>query len=267
MRISICLFLGLIACPFFILGCVTEYNLATREEEFIYYSTEKEVKLGESIAKQIEEENEFVDDPLIEHRVEEIGKKIASVCDRQDIDYHFYVLEEDEEANAFSLPGGFVYINKSLIDKISTDDELAAVLAHEIGHIVARHSVKKLQAVMGYSFLRILIAVAPVKGSGSAAKGADLAFAEILSGYSREDEMLADQLAARYIKKAGYDPYAMLSLLEKLQEINRRRPLRPLSYYKTHPYVPDRIRVVKQELGEEITFDDYINVEQLPHGQ
>ena len=120
---------------------------------------------------------------------------------------------------------------------------------------------------MGYSFLRVLIAVAPVEGSGSATRGADLAFAEILTGYAREDEMLADQLATRYIKRAGYDPYAMLSVLEKLQDINRKRPLQPISYYKTHPYVPDRIRVVKQELGEPITFDDYINIQDLPHGQ
>ena len=247
-------------------GCVTEYNLATREEEFIYYSTEREVKLGKSIARQIEEEYDFIDDPLIQDRVEKIGEKIVGVCDRQEINYHFYVLDEEEE-NAYALPGGFVYIHKGLLDKISTDDELAAILAHEVGHIVARHSVKKLQAVMGYSFLRVLIAVAPVKGSGSAVRGADLAFTEILAGYSREDEMLADQLAARYTERAGYDPHAMLSVLEKLQEINRKRPLQPIAYYKTHPYVPDRIRVVKQELGEPITFDDYINIEDLPHGQ
>ena len=266
MKKDFSLFLGLVFFTIWICGCSTEYNLVTQEEEFIYYSTEREVKLGESIAKQIQEEYDFIEDPLIQNRVEEIGKKIVAVCDRKDVNYHFYVLDEEED-NAFSLPGGFIYIDKELIDKISSDDELAAILAHEIGHVVARHSVKKLQAVMGYSFLRVLIAVAPVEGSGSATRGADLAFAEILTGYAREDEMLADQLATRYIKRAGYDPYAMLSVLEKLQDINRKRPLQPISYYKTHPYVPDRIRVVKQELGEPITFDDYINIQDLPHGQ
>ena len=73
---------------------------------------------------------------------------------------------------------------------------------------------------------------------------------------------MSDQLAARYTKLAGYNPRGILDFLEKLQEINRRKPLRPKSYFKTHPYVPDRIRVVKQELGEKIGFEDYINIEE-----
>ncbi len=267
MRDNILTSLGMVLIfLFFMGGCATEYNLATQQEEMFYYSTDREVRMGESIARQIEEEFEFVDDPLVQHRVKEIGKKIVLVCDRKDIDYHFFVLDE-EEPNAFALPGGFIYVNQGLLEKISSDDEIAAVLAHEVGHIVARHSIKKLQALMGYSILRILIAQVPAKGSGSAVRGADMAFAHILSGYSREDELLADQLGVRYVALAGYEPQGMISLLEKLREINRKRPQQPLSYIKTHPYVPDRIRVVKQELGEEISFEDYINIEQQPYGQ
>ncbi len=243
-------------------GCSTEYNIVTGKEETFYYSTDKEVQMGQAIAKEVEKEYKPANDPLIQKRVEDIGKKIAAVCDRKDIDYHFMVLEE-EEVNAVSLPGGFVYVFKGLIDKIDTDDELAGVLAHEVGHIVARHSIKKLQALQGYSILRILVAVTPA--SGAVGSAADAAFTELLLGYGREDELLADQLGTRYTKLAGYDPHGMIKFLEKLQEINRRKPLQPKSYFKTHPYVPDRIRVVKQELGEKIGFDDYINIEQTPH--
>lgn len=246
----------------FLSGCSTEYNIVTGKEEVFYYSTDKEVQMGQAIARQVEKEYKMVDDPLIQKRAEDIGKKIVEVCDRKDIDYHFMVLD-DEEVNAVSLPGGFVYINKGLIDKIDNDDELAGVLGHEVGHIVARHSIKKLQALQGYSILRILVAAAP--GSGEVGSAADVAFTELLLGYSREDELLADQLGTRYIKLAGYDPHGMIKFLEKLQEINRRKPLRPRSYFKTHPYVLDRIRVVKQELGEAIDFKDYINIEQTPH--
>lgn len=246
----------------FLSGCSTEYNIVTGEEEKFYYSTDKEVQMGQAIAQQVEKEYKPADDPLIQKRVEDIGKKIASVCDRKEIDYHFKVLDDDE-VNAFSLPGGFVYVNKGLIEKTANDNELAGVLAHEVGHIVARHSIKKLQALQGYSILRILVAAAP--GSGEMGNAADVAFTELLLGYAREDELLADQLGARYLKLAGYDPHGMLDFLEKLQEINRRKPLRPRSYFKTHPYVPDRIRVVKQELGETIGFKDYINIEQAPH--
>lgn len=245
-----------------ICGCSTEYNIATGKEDIFYYSTDKEVQMGQAIKRQIEEKYKMVDDPLIQKRVEDIGRKIASVSDRKEIDYHFYVLE-DEEVNAVSLPGGFVYVNKGLVDKVATDDELAGVLGHEVGHIVARHSIKKLQALQGYSILRILIAVAPQ--SGQAGNAADAAFSELLLGYAREDELLADQLGTRYAKLAGYDPHHMITFLERLQSDNRRKPLRPKSYFKTHPYVPDRIRVVKQELGEKIDFSDYINIEQTPH--
>ena len=244
-------------------GCSTEYNIVTGKQESFYYSTDKEVQMGFAISKQVEKEYKMVEDPLIQKRVVDIGKKIVAVSDRKDIDYHFMVLDEDD-VNAVSLPGGYVYVNKGLVEKVDNDDELAGVLAHEVGHIVARHSIKKLQALQGYSILRILVAAAPSSG-GEVGAASDAAFTELLLGYGREDELLADQLGARYSKLAGYDPSAMITFLKKLQEINRRMPLQPKSYFKTHPYVPDRIRVVKQELGQEVDFDDYINIEQNVH--
>jgi MAF protein len=246
----------------FISGCSTEYNIVTGEEEMYYYSTDKEVAMGAAIDKQVREEYKAAEDPLMQKRVEDIGKKIASVCDRKEITYHFAVLQDDE-VNAVSLPGGYVYVNSGLIEKVSSDDELAGVIAHEVGHIVARHSIKKLQAYQMYSILRLLTVATPQTAQAGAA--ADLAFEELLLGYGREDELLADQLGARYSKLAGYDPQGMISFLNKLQEVNRRQPLRPRSYYKTHPYIPDRIRVVKQELGQGMDFDDYINIQQETH--
>lgn len=248
----------------FFSGCTTEYNIATGEEDSIYYgySTDREVQIGKNIARQVEAEYKFSEDPLIEERVENVGKKIAAACDRKEIDYHFKVIE-DEELNAFALPGGYVYVNRGLVDKVKNDDELAGVLAHEVAHVVARHSIKKMQASTGYSLLRVLVAQVP--GAGEAGAAADEAFTQIMLGYSREDEFLADQLGARYAKKAGYDPYGMMSFLKKMDETNKRKPLKPPVYYRSHPYIPDRIRVVKQELGEKINFSDYINIEYTPH--
>ncbi|MHB8154467.1 MAG: Maf family nucleotide pyrophosphatase [Candidatus Omnitrophota bacterium] len=243
-------------------GCSTEYNLVTKQEEKYYYSTDKEVQIGQSVNRQVQKEYKFAGDPLQQKRLEDIGKKIALVSDRKEIDYHFQVLDDDQ-INAVSLPGGYVYVNSGLIDKVSSDDELACILAHEVGHIVARHSIKKLQAMQGYSILRVLVAVAP--GTAEVGNAADIAFTQFLLGYSREDELLADQLGARYAKLAGYDPHGMISFLIKLQDINRRMPLTEKNYFKTHPYTADRIRVVKQELNEDIDFSDYINIEQKPH--
>jgi len=246
----------------FFSGCMTEYNLVTKEEEVYMYSTDKEVQMGRSIAAQVEAEYKPVEDPLVQKRVEDIGKKIAAVCDRKEIDYHFLVLDEND-VNAVSLPGGYVYIFKGLIDKVSSDDELAGVIGHEVGHIVARHSIKRLQGSMGYSLLRVLIAQA--SSDARVGNAADLAFTDLMMGYSREDELLADQLGARYGKLAGYDPQGMITFLKKLQAINKKRPEQPYSYFKTHPYTPDRIRVVRQELGGKMNFNEYINIEQKPH--
>ncbi|MCX5711548.1 MAG: M48 family metallopeptidase [Candidatus Omnitrophica bacterium] len=246
------------------LGCSTEYNLATKQEEsyFYNYTTDKEIAMGQAVAQEVEKQLKLDDDPLVQHRVEMIGRKIAAVCDRKDVDYTFKVIDDDE-VNAFSLPGGWVYVNKGLVDRVANDDELAGVLGHEVGHIVARHSIKKLQAEQAFSILRLLGMAAPQAGDAAAA--ADLAYVQIMMGYSREDELLADQLGTRYAKLAGYNPRAMLDFLIKLQNIDRHRPLQARSYFKTHPYVPDRIRVVKQELGEGMGFNDYINIQQLPH--
>ncbi|MDD5254690.1 MAG: Maf family nucleotide pyrophosphatase, partial [Candidatus Omnitrophica bacterium] len=251
-------------CCIYAAGCSTEYNIVTHEQETYYYSTDREVQLGRNIARAIDKEYKMVEDPLVQHRVEEIGKRIVAVCDRKDISYTFKVLDE-EDVNAVSLRGGYVYVFKGLIDKVENDDELAGVLAHEVSHIVARHSIKKLQAMQGYNILRILVSQAPVAGAGEVGAAADAAFTELLLGYSREDELLSDQLGARYAKAAGYNPRGMLDFLTTLQEVNKRKPLRPKSYFKTHPYVPDRVRVVKQELGENISYTDYINIEQEPH--
>jgi len=240
-------------------GCSHEFNIVTGKEEAYYYSTDQEAKMGASVAKQVEKEYAPVGDPLVQKRVSDIGKKIAAVADRKDIEYRFKALDEDE-INAVSLPGGYVYVFKGLLDAVSSDDELAAVLAHEVGHIVARHSIKKMQATMGYTLARLLMI--PVPQSAEAATAADAAFVEFLLGYGREDELLADTLGARYAKAAGYDPHGMITFLEKLEDHNRRKPLRPRNYLKTHPYVPDRIRVVKQEIGEPISFSDFINTEQ-----
>lgn len=252
---------------FAISGCATEYNLVTKEEETYIYSTDKEVAMGQSIDKQITKEYKPVEDLLMQDRVESIGKKIAAVCDRKDIDYHFRVIDE-EDVNAVSLPGGYVYIFKGLIDKVDNDDELAGVISHEVGHIVARHSIKKLQGSQAYSIFRLLAGVAGsqgAQGAGEVGAAADAAYIQLMLGFSREDELLADQLGTRYAKLAGYNPQGMITFLRKLDKEKKRKGPQPIAYYKTHPYVPDRIRVVKQELGQNMDFNDYINIEQKTH--
>lgn len=241
-------------------GCVTqEYNTATGKEDIMLVSTEKEISMGRNIAEGIEKNPEIKldPDPLMTERVREVGRKIAAVSDRQEVNYTFRVIDKDE-VNAFALPGGYIFIFKGLVEKVDSDDELASVIAHEVAHVVARHSVKRLQGGLGYTILQLLM-IASGSASSRDIGNIDNAFGQLIMSYSREDEALADRIAVKYLKRAGFDPMAMLSFLKKLQEVSKEEPIRPYRRYRSHPYIADRIRMVKQELTGEIDFSDYMN--------
>lgn len=239
-------------------GC-SEYNLATGKQEVILYSSDREVRIGRNVSRSVEEQFEISEDLMLRDRVYEIGQKVAAVCDRKDINYYFEVIKEPKEedlVNAFSLPGGYIYVFEELAE-VASDDELACVLGHEVGHIAARHGIKRLQAALGYTLLRLATLQTDAAQLGA---GPDIAFNEILLAYSRQDEFLADKLGIDYAKEAGYDPAAMISFLNKIKEIEKDRPAQKLpTYSRSHPYIADRIRKINQSLYGQIEFIDYYN--------
>jgi predicted Zn-dependent protease len=242
-------------------GCMaTSYNVATEQQETLFISTEREIALGASVAKRVEEEFPVVRDPELLQRLDRVSARIAAVADRKDLSYRFSIVEmpEQDEPNAFALPGGPVYATRALFELAKSDDELAAVLAHEVGHVVAKHTVKRLQGVIGLQLLQILAA-----GTGAADarthRGMDLAFASLMLEYSQTDELQADRLSAKYLRLAGYDPKAAVTFMERLRDYTFKQPMRRHSYFRSHPYFSDRIRLLRQESQGTITFDDYIN--------
>lgn len=239
-----------------LVGCATEYNIVTQEQDIIFFDTEKEINIGRNASNQIEQRFKLVASPLLISRINRLGERIVEVCDRKSLTYRFSIIDEDS-INAFALPGGFIYVNRGLIDFVQDDNELAGVLAHEVAHVVAKHSIKRLQAVLGLNLLRIASAVG---GGAKAVAGTDLAAISVLTAYSREDEVLADRIAARYMREAGFNPIALVSFLERLKDKKRNEPLRRAGFYaRTHPYISERISIIKQEIGEELNFEDYIN--------
>ena len=161
--------------------------------------------------------------------------------------------------NAMALPGGYVYIFKGLWEKIEKDDaQIAAVLAHEVGHIAARHSIKRVQASLGVNVLSVLIAVTP--GSDLYSKNKAMAgIGELILSYSREDELQADFLATQYMYKSGYNLSAIIDVLQILQDEQRKQPMRT-TIVQTHPYISERKKLVRQQIGRgSIGFNDYIN--------
>ena len=238
-------------------SCITsEYNVTSHTQDIYFYSTEREVALGQNIARQVPKEFEISQNPLYIERVRTIGAKIAAVCDRKELNYYFDIIDNDDK-NAFSLPGGFIYIHRGLLDILDSDDELAFVLAHEVSHIVARHSIKKLQASMGYNLL--MLATIPAEKSPQFYQGLSFALAQIMVAYSRLDEFTADEMAVKYVELAGYDPLAGISVTEKLYKQHAQEEARPLSYFRTHPYPVQRITHIKEVLGIPLDISDYIN--------
>ena len=239
----------------FLVGCTSEYNLATGRQETLMYSTDKEINLGHAYSKRMEKEYEVVHDVDMNERVEKILDRITAVSDRKDIVYSIKVLDKDD-LNAVSLPGGYIYVFKGLLEKTKNDDQLAGIIAHEVGHVTARHAVKRMQAA--YSALAIqavAIATAP-----KTANGVGLALGTIFTQYSQEDEFEADRLAVKYLKKAGYDTAQMANTLSILREAEKKEPLRPVSYWRTHPHLSSRIAAVNQETTGKIEFKDYLNL-------
>ncbi len=227
-------------------GCATTYNPATGRNEAIFINTASEVAIGNSSAAQIAQKYKISDDRQSIERVESIGERVAAVCDRQDLDYKFYLIE-DKTLNAFTIPGGHVYIFRGLYDKLD-DDELAAVMAHEIGHVAARHIVKKMQASLGYQLLSTIALIAYTSGqddkksrnAGYVAYAGATAFNLVQLGYSRQDEYEADSLAVKYTKAAGYDSDGMRRALEVLKAEEKKGI--PVPYIlRSHPYIDQRI--------------------------
>lgn len=251
---------GIIALVIFALvplnGCATEYNLATGREETTFIGTDKEINIGEAIARELENEVKLVTDIDVNERISRIFKKIVAVCDRRELVYSVKIIDDDK-VNAVSLPGGSVYVYKGLIDNAANDDQLAGIIGHEVGHITARHSIKKMESLYGFTFLKLL---AVTSGSGPVAQGLDLAFASIFTAYSMEDEFLADKLGIKYAKAAGYDPSQMAAFLKKLGEIQAKESSKEYSYWRTHPYIPQRISAVNQEVKGTLEFKDYLNL-------
>ncbi|MBE0432533.1 M48 family metalloprotease [candidate division WOR-3 bacterium] len=226
-----------------VIGCVTTGPGGTRS--LILIPTQTEVELGKEVVKEIESTETVLNNAQVQNYVSIIGNKIAKVCDRKDVKYTFKVLD-NEEINAFACPGGFIYIYKGLMKKMDNEAQLAAVLAHEVGHVVARHSVKRLQAIYGYSI--VMEVALGDKMSNAARQMIDAATGVVLLGYGRENEYQADEYGILYAKKAGYNPRGMIQVFEKFKQMEGQPPNTFQKLLMSHPPASDRISNGNREI-------------------
>ncbi len=202
-------------------------------------STNQEISIGANVAEQLEKKFGLVDDAALQERVTRIGNRLVAVSDRKDLTYSFKVLNS-KDVNALAAPGGFVYIYKGLVDYMPSDEELAGVIGHEIGHIVRRHSVKQIEKSLTFS---VLFGVA-FGDRGPALQ--TLAQNAIMAGYSRKDEREADQQGFKHIHQAGYNPYSMLLTLQKLDDL----PDKGTGLFSSHPDPGARVKLVQKYMKD-----------------
>jgi len=231
-------------------GCATVYNPATGRNEVVFISTSSEVNIGKSAASQISQKYKLSENQRDLDRLNRIGNHVAQASDRKDLEYKFYIIEDDK-LNAFTIPGGHIYFFKGLYD-ILDEDEIACVIAHEIGHVAARHTVKRLEAALGYQVISTIALAAYASGKEDRQKRASYiayagatAFNVASLGYSRKDEFEADSLAVKYAIASNFDPRGMIGALKKLDE-NKKKGL-PVPYMlRSHPYTQDRIARIEE---------------------
>ena len=209
---------------------------------------ETEIELGRRLAAKVESEHRVLRDSRIQRYVRFLARPLIEQAwrDRPGIDYRVTVLDDPEQVNAFALPGGPTYVFTGLMLLAGDESELAAVLAHELGHVVARHSAEQLASRWG---LQILTNIA----LGEDPEALAAVFAEFGAGgamarFSREDELEADDLGLRYITAAGYDPRGMVRMFQGLQSVEggSSRPLGGL--LATHPATAERIERLQRRI-------------------
>ena len=216
---------------------------ASKDRQIPTEATPQEKKLGEKAIKEFEKNQKLVENPQQLEQLRSIVKKIIPLTDRPKLQYTVKVVDEPVP-NAFTFPGGFIYVTSGLLDRIQSDHELAGVLAHEIAHNVHLHHLrmreKANQLTPGAMLVLLGSVAAGTPEAGIVAYGI---MESVLLGYTRDMEREADELAFQIMQQAGYDPVGLLTFFETLNRLELQQGIDPrFRYYaQTHPAVDERI--------------------------
>jgi len=219
-------------------------NINKRSINFI--SLEKEIAMGRQMAAEIERQVKLIEDPKINEYVNRVGQNLVRNSDAK-VPFTIKVVDSDE-INAFALPGGFFYVNSGLILAADDESELAAVMAHEIAHVAARHGTENASKAELVNFASIPLIFMGGVGGFALRQAAGFLIPMQFLQFSRKDESEADYLGLQYLYKTGYDPGAAVSFFEKLQAKETARPGSVSKMFSTHPPTADRIENTKKNI-------------------
>lgn len=205
-------------------------------------TTQEEVSVGAQYSAEINKQLPLISDPILTGYLTTLGDSIARIADTRGLQWHFFLVDQ-AEVNAFAVPGGYIYVNRGLIERSATLSELVGVIGHEIGHVTERHSMKQMakaqQTNIGLSIACILSP--QLCQSDVAAVAIQIGASGVFAKFSRDDEREADRVAVDYSVRAGYDPRGIPSMFRTLLAERERRPGTLDAMFSTHPLAEDRV--------------------------
>ena len=235
----------IICIVLFLLGCAT--TGPGGKTSLILIPEGQEIAIGAGMAEEVQKTEKILNDPEWQAYINEVGQKLVAVCDRKDIEYHFAVIESDQ-INAFAAPGGFIYFYTGLLKEMDNEAEFASVMAHEISHVVGRHSIKRLQAAMGVT-LAYQIAFGEEGASEAINTAVGLGMGLTFASYSRSNERESDEYGINYLVKAGYNPTGAVTMFEKLAALGGGGQSIFEALSSSHPDSQERIRDAQQRVA------------------
>jgi predicted Zn-dependent protease len=205
-------------------------------------STQQEVQMGAEYSAQINQQLPIVQDAEINRYINVLGDSLARVADARGLDYHFFIVNA-AEVNAFAVPGGYVYVNRGLIDRTQNLSQLAGVLGHEIGHVVRRHSVEQMEKAQGANLGLVLgCTLINICNSPVTEAAVNIGGTALFAKFSRDDERESDRDAVATLVRAGINPQGIPEMFQILLNERNRNSAAVDSWFSTHPGEEDRIR-------------------------
>lgn len=232
-------------------GCAKQRISAEKAIAATLISDEQEADLGKQVKQELEtkEKIKYVQDPSIVDYVKNLSSPILrqATKDRPGVKWTVNVIDDPKTVNAFATPGGYLYVYTGLLLAADNEAEVAGVMAHEAGHVVARHSARAMVNQMG---LQTITQAALGKNPGAVATiAAQLVGGGAMLAYSRSEESEADEYGARYSSGAGYDPRGLITFFQKLEKEQGSSPAF-MKWLSTHPSNPDRIAHIQKVIAQ-----------------
>ncbi len=217
-------------------------------------SVQDEKQLGRQVQRQVREQFTLMRDRVVVNYVRGLGEDLVKAARPSPFEFRFYVIE-DESLNAFAIPGGAIYMNTGLILRVENVAELNGVIAHEIGHVTARHVANLYNRGRNTGIVAniVMFAIAILTGNPNLAQGGqfltNMAATAYLAQYQREDEDEADALGVETLIRAGWDPNAVASMFEKLMEESAGGLQMP-QFLRSHPASAERIAAARARISD-----------------